>query len=451
MLFPGFTPAWPRTTAYVPKPLLLSILYFQFSLLRLTFARDTGSVEQEDHNHPRLLNFAQQPEGLAGVELLQNEHEENYEPVFLGLDRSIIGRAPPEIQTLGNNAPAQSKVIKKGGSPHYWIFPKEVLFGPRAPAATGLLFEENPRSLNYSTATRDTSIENEEIDRSKRQNTSSTKRLLYITLTTCDGPLLKTSTIRDEAPGGLELYVSMTSNNRKPTSTNHDHVVEVIGGFGAINLQASDDVFFAVAPKSEEFDGSYTYELTASIDAPFAAYNDGGNSNSMSRNDFIFFIDSDSDSALFDSNFTTTENSSSPVFQQVMDNPPPYSIFLHNEDDSSIIGVQNSLCGLKRKAQILLNGKGNGTDSTDGMNSTNGTTKMFSMIVQDGRRPAQQFHVTGLNASSSYYAIMAVEGNSTAAGSGVVRGGGTVGKSIKFKTKSGSASLSSSLFFIATR
>ena len=54
-----------------------------------------------------------------------------------------------------------------------------------------------------------------------------------------------------------------------------------------------------------------------------------------------------------------------------------------------------------------------------------------------GNKPKQQFYATGLNSSSQYRAFLAMNGNSTASGNGVVGGGGKVwGPGIDFTTKS---------------
>lgn len=49
----------------------------------------------------------------------------------------------------------------------------------------------------------------------------------------------------------------------------------------------------------------------------------------------------------------------------------------------------------------------------------------------------QQFYVPGLNKSSSYQAIMALDSYYASSGNGTPTGGGTVWKAIDFTTKSG--------------
>jgi len=53
-----------------------------------------------------------------------------------------------------------------------------------------------------------------------------------------------------------------------------------------------------------------------------------------------------------------------------------------------------------------------------------------------GPYPKQQFYFQGLNRSSSYFGILAMTGNSTASGPGVVGGGGRVWQTMSFTTQS---------------
>ena len=373
-----------------------------------THALSADSINQEDHNHPKLVDWLRQLDGIEKVEISLNEVE-NYEPSFVGLDRSIIGRVPSGVKTLGNNAPAASSDLKEGES-HYWTFPKEVLLGPLSQSTTGLPFEEDPRNLPQSSFLGDPSSKN-----------GGSPKNLYVTLTTCTQPSLKVP-----GPGGanpLELYVSGNPDNQKPTKNENDFQYSTTEGFVAVNLFASGDVFFTVAaPSNDNLNGNYTYELTASVDTPYTAYNSFNNYTPGQSGRFFLNIDSDSESTLLIANLTMD---SSLEYQQWIHNSPPYSVFLHKKNDPALSGLRSSLCGLKKIAQFQVNL----------LDDKNGS--QTQIVKSAGGQVEQQFYVDGLDDSSSYYAILAIDGNSTKGGGGVVRGGGTVGPTILLNTKSG--------------
>ena len=104
---------------------------------------------------------------------------------------------------------------------------------------------------------------------------------------------------------------------------------------------------------------------------------------------------------------------------------PPYGMFAHNQNDRSILGVQYSYCGLNHLAQIVA---GLGAENQNVVGMT--TRGLYN-------KPKEQFYVNDLNASSSYWGFLAMQGNSTASGNGVVGGGGKVWSAVNFTTKTG--------------
>ena len=375
----------PQRTTPSPSPPLASLPFLlSFTAALFTqhaFTAHEDSITHEDHNHPR-LNGAFEVDG--GHDL------ETYEPEFAGADRSIIGRAGEVIPALGNNAPGIQNIDQSASQ--YWTFPSTTLFGPNSPQTPGLpsYFEGQNVSV-----TPDAPGEIE----------------LYISLTTCQQPLAKAPNPTG-SPDQLKLYVSKSSSNQQPNENNNDYIVLVDGGFGWLNISVKDDVYFGVyAPANEGYDGVYNYQLTASIDGFYASsYSDPN----------VYFVDSDTNSALlYTKNTTSTMNSSNSTFQQWMSRPPVFTLFVQNPDNPSILGLQNSVCGLQNLAQIqgLPNVETVMTAAGDGL-------------------PKQQFYVKNLNGSSTYYAIAAMIGNSTDFGSGVVGGGGTVWNSANIMTKS---------------
>lgn len=371
----------PQRTALSPLVSLRLLLTFPVALFtQHALAAHECSITHEDHNHPHLND---------ALEIDVGHDLERYESEFTGADRSIIGRAGDVIPALGNNAPGILNIAQNASQ--YWSFPSTTLFGPYSPQTPGLpsYFEGQNVSVTPD---------------------APGERELYISLTTCQQPTAK-DPHKIGAPDQLKLYVSTTSNNQQPDQNNNDDVVLIDGGFGWLNISVKNDVYFGVyAPANDGYDGVYNYQLTASIDGFYASsYSDPN----------VFTVDSDTNSALlYTRNTTSTTNSSNSTFQQWMDRPV-FSLFVQNQENSSILGLRNSVCGLQNLAQIQ------------------GLPDIGTVMTAAGDGlPKQQFHVMNLNGSSAYYAIVAMIGNSTDRGSGVVGGGGTVWNYANITTKS---------------
>ena len=101
---------------------------------------------------------------------------------------------------------------------------------------------------------------------------------------------------------------------------------------------------------------------------------------------------------------------------------PPYGVFAHNMNDSSILGVQSSYCGLSKLAHIVA-----GVD-TQNQNVVGMTNRGL------GGNPKEQFYINNLTATSKYWGFLAMPQNSTP---GVIGGGGKVWMAMNFTTKTG--------------
>lgn len=341
-------------------------------------------ITHEDHNHHRLLKLA---EGVG-----YGEDGGTYEPDFIGADRSIIGRSPTDDQALVNNVPGQLNIEQ--GDSQFWSFS---LSGPKSPQ-TPLLPSAFPDQTIYAAPA------------------SSDGTTLYISLNTCLQPSPQ-SPNTNGPPDQLKLYVSTSSANQQPNSNDNDYAVPVDGGFAWLNISSvKTDVYIGVvAPEAEGFTGVYNYELTASIDGFYASYYDTPE---------LYFVDSDATSALLYTANTTNDNSSTAVYKAWMSlDPPPFTLFVQNQNNPSLLGLQRSYCALKNLAQVSM------LDIDTTMTSLN------------NGQPQQQFHATALNATSNYSAILAAV-NSTDSGSGVVGGGGIVWDTVdNVTTKQGTSSL----------
>ena len=109
-----------------------------------------------------------------------------------------------------------------------------------------------------------------------------------------------------------------------------------------------------------------------------------------------------------------------------MDMTPPFTVFASDASDTSIIGMQNSYCGLQSKAQI--------STSKPGQTTENIFPSMTS--IGNGSLPKQQFYITGLGAGKTYNIALAMNGT-TSSGSSAVGAGGQVFKMTSFSTASG--------------
>ena len=364
----------------------------------LAQAASGDTIISEDHNHHRLLDFLDRPNAFPD-EAVQIT---NYEAEFTGLDKGIVGRAPEAITTLSNNAPKSTDIDQ--GDIQYWTFPKATIQGPYGQSALNL-------PLNLTT-TNTTCLERDLIQLAQTHTTTGGSRNVSLTISTCDQP---TSSTADgtSAPLQLEVYVSHSSSNQRPDNGQNDQVITVDGGYGFLNLTGiSNDIWIGVrAPKSSNFEGIYNYELAASIDAPYATYFEG---NPTPWDTEIKTWDTDTNSSLLGTGDITNDMSNSTNFAAWMDNPPPFSIYVNNRDNPAIQGLQKSVCGLKNRAQIQRS------------NNT---------MVKIGGQPRQLFYVTGLNASSSYDAIMTLERGPSS--NSTIGGGGTVWRATNFTTKTG--------------
>lgn len=376
------------------RPKALPSAYLAFAYLsillrsRHAFAANEDTIIRGDHNHPLILDLT------GGLDL--NGDGGVFEPEFEGVDRSIIGRAPND-QTLVNNVPGTLNIQPGDSNGQFWTFPNDALFGPKTPQTPGL-----PSALagQYQFP----------------EPNSSNERMLYISLTICDQPTPKAPNVNG-SPSPLELYVSTSASNKEPDQTNNNFAVAIDGGFGWLNISVKSDVYFGVfAPDNDQYTGIFNYQLTASIDAFYA-------SKFTARN--VVFIDSGPNSALLYTN-NLTNHSGAPEISQWMNNSTRFSVYVQNQDNPSINGLQNSVCGLKNHAQI------------QGPNVVNAS---MTLLGASPPEPKQQFYVQNLNGSSAYYAIVTIDGNSTISKDGMVGGGGIVWNwedtPVNFNTKSG--------------
>ena len=406
MQFPKLTPLQSRFAASLLASAVLVFLYFTLSNSQFAYAAEIDSILPSDHNHPIII-FDDEDFGFTDEFDDDSTRDDQYEPGFPLLDRSIIGRASAGVTALANNDAAQMNI--EIGETQNYVFPKEALAGNLSAATPGL----------PSTVDRRAVLSGLHTDLRKRQDIPGGSRTLYITMNVCLQPSSNSSS-GPVIPPQLQVYISQSADDDTPgpgVTSSAQHPVTVTGGFASVTVDADDDVYIGVsAPNTTDFTGIWNYELAGSIDAPF---------HSLDGETNLYLIDSDNNAALLVTDNLTQADADSEVYKEWMDLTPPFSMFAINQNDSAVLGVQNSYCGLQSYAQVTASES----------NNVEGEVSMTNRGL--GSKPKQQFYIRDLNSSSTYFGFLAMAGNSTASGNGIVGGGGKVWQVMNFTTKQG--------------
>jgi calcium channel MID1 len=404
MHFPKLSPLQSRLLATLAASVVLVILFFLLTSPQFAYAAELDSRIPPDHNHPLVFGLDDELEdGEVGFEVTAPGQD-------VSEDSTLATRADSSrVDELSNNQPQNMNIA--AGQTQNWSFRKRSINGPGGDIGPGLPSDEDGAATQPKTRA----------ELRRRQNGKS----VYITMTTCIQPTVNTSVrpaeMDGKTPPQLLMWTSQSPNLIDPgpgTKDSPDQKSIVLdSGYAIWKIDTSEDVFFGVsAPNTTSWTGIWNYQIAASIDAPFHSFDESWSN--------LFFVDGDNHAALLVTNDTTQQNSTSEIYKQWMDMPPPYSFFAHNQNDQAILGVQKSFCGLQNQASIMANVK-------------NVENANVAAMVNRGLsgKPKEQFYITALNASSMYYGHLALEGNSTASGRGVVGGGGTVWKVMNFTTK----------------
>lgn len=401
MPLPKLTPLQSRFAATFAATLFLVALYYLVlsNSGGFAYALDVSMVNGQGHDYPLLIEGRSSQDG----------------------ERTQSGVARRALTSLGNNQFQKGNITI--GETQRWVFLKESVTGPKSPATSGL-----PAYVPANDSSSDETMGHELKKRREEEDMDGLGPMLskrstdvYVSLNTCSNPDLNTTdrtTAQNEPLPPLQVYISTspTVQNPGPGVDSPDQSVHSAdGGYMAATVAADGDVYIAVAaPNTTAYSGHYTYQLAVSIDAYFHAVDD--------TDPFLFFIDSDINSALLVTNNVTQSAPNSANYQEWMNITPPYTIFANNVNNTAISGLERSFCALNDLAQIR---KGNNAIQV-------GMTNRGM-----GNKPKEQFYITGLNKSSTYYGILAMDGNSTASGNGVVGGGGKVWRPMNFTTKAG--------------
>ncbi|KAJ5541951.1 hypothetical protein N7535_004370 [Penicillium sp. DV-2018c] len=353
-----------------------------------------GAIANDGAGFPVTLD------SFNGLELRDSADEDGEST---GLD--LVRRYPNAAKALGNNQFAAGSL--EIGAVKWFYLPEVVVNGKHGIQGTGLPAFANATDDDFESLHE---LRKRVEDLGKREMTT-----VYLSLTTCSKPHTNKTTSQSGFPQ-LQVYVSKSAKLQQPGPGKDDSLQEMhtaVGGYVGITKTTDSDVFIGVAaPNSTDYAGTYTFQIAASIDAYFHKVVDDDPN--------LFFIDSDVSAALLVTNNLTLSASNSSNYRQWMNLVPPYTMFAHNSNDTALRGLERSFCALDALSQV-----GRISNSTEVGMTSRGL----------GNKPKEQFYITGLNQSSSYSGLLAMVGNSTASGNGIIGGGGQVWKAMNFATK----------------
>ncbi|KAL8301646.1 hypothetical protein RB597_002184 [Gaeumannomyces tritici] len=344
-----------------------------------------------------------------------------YEPMFPGFDRSIIGRAPPPgISALQNNVPGKGEILP--GTNKVFVFERASIQGREQHMELrrdqlGGTQEEPSEPENRGVNPAAAGGEQANAVQRRQQGT----RTVYISANTCMQPRPRADATQLEPPQ-LTMYLSSTSPGAegvKPASPDDKGTWHVFNeGAVMVNVSSSEDIFVQLtAPTLREntFDGAYSFEVAASVDASYHAYEDrapGERSSPSSATDLVWLDSDDSNAVLIARDLGAQPAGGGEKM--------PFVVFANQGSDRSISGVRYSFCGLQTYAQIA--------GIKDGKNSSFVRTSMYG--GGSGSASKQQFHLSGLRAGTNYSTILARAPQSNSPG-----GGGLVFRATNFTTR----------------
>ena len=386
MPLPKLSPLQARFALSLAATLFVLLLYFAVFGPRLAYAADVDSRVDKDHNHP--IPFV--PDGLSRGDLYVPSVDDEED----GDDDGIGERVPTKPAKELPDGEAKRENIDMGETQH-WIFKGDDVAGPDPPTETEQPSETPERRSEDNYFFDDTNKSDISSRDSKPDGTTffpRAKKTVYITANTCHQPLLNATRVSTDAgPAQLRMYVSNSEDITEPGPDNTEDPsvkwTDFEGGFASISMETDGNVYISIeAPNNTRYTGIYNYEIAAATNFQY---------HSVYSNSFLFFVDSDFGAALLQTNATTDAEPGSDDYNQWMSkNPLPYTMFAHSMNDSSILGLDKSFCGLATNAQVRRE-----SGNVEGAMTTRGINK----------QPKQQFYVKGLNESATYYGFLAME------------------------------------------
>ncbi|KND93879.1 Calcium influx-promoting protein ehs1 [Tolypocladium ophioglossoides CBS 100239] len=308
----------------------------------------------------------------------------SYEPEFDLFDRSIIGRAPPGVATLENNKPKALNL--QPGTTACYMVEKSTIFGNDGSGNARKVEGKKDGSSTGGASSR---------------FSDKVSKTLYLSANACLQPHFAGSNDTKSSPPQLILSISNSTEDgcQKPSNDPKDAGVTLFEeGAAMYSLNATGDIYVGItAPNvSSDFQGVYNFEVAASLTGYFHWYQKGDAAE-------LLWMDSDSTSALLVTR-NLTENEAD--IRRIMDQEPPYELFVSKKDSAATNGLKHSACGLQHTAQITANNLSN--------SQLNSPVRTGMTLRGPGSFPKQQFYFVSLNASSSYTGTLVKKSNVTA-------------------------------------
>lgn len=447
MPLPKLSPLQSRLAASLLASGVLILLYLSFRSSGLAYAAELASVplaERHDGHPPPGERESRAAEYMAD---------------FLGADRSLVGRVVLEdnVEELKNNRVVKTTLAL--GETIHFAFSNTSLarrhlndegqlswaeVRKRHADSEGVLYVHDRRGVidgedgkgqgAMATGDEGNNLGDEDEDGGQKLDGQQLARRqdqrgqgsssLYITVNVCQQPT------GDETNGGippqLRLWLSQSASNTKPgpgKSQDSQTMLQLTGGAGLLAINATGDVYIGLSSdNATDFSDDYEFEIAASTDAPYHTFN--------TRNTNLVLVDSDASSALLVTQNLTSSAPGTPEFDRWMAMDPPYTMFASKTNDSAIMGVSNSYCGLQKYAEV-------GAVASERSSATYET----GMTTRGNRQsPRQQFYMTGLTRATSYWGFLAMDGNASSsqlAKRDGIGGGGQVFRAMRFSTLKG--------------
>ncbi|KAF2640711.1 hypothetical protein P280DRAFT_399935 [Massarina eburnea CBS 473.64] len=427
MQLPKLTPLQSRLLASAIASSLVIVLWICFQPHNFVYAAEIPVPEFVQHSEleepiPQALPNAPAIDVRGNIlegGIEGGAYEGGYVPDFEYFDRSLIGRQDEEVRNLTKD---ESKTVEL--SPNttvFFIFEKgQKSKSTRSVVVDGLDELDEPSAENNSNgdAIREEASEGPDGELVKRQTLN---RTVYISVNTCQQPAPSINLITSPPPQ-LSLHVSSTE--QKPEKgKNNVASIDFIGGYANFTTNTTRDLYIGVSAPglTDGWNGSWSFDLAASTDGYYHSYDNDSQ--------YMYMIDTDSDSTLFVTYNLTSSNSSAAVsdWAEWINNFTMYAFPTGNWSDMT--GLERSYCGLK-----------NQFDTTNKIQVKSNITTQFG-----GEHPKALFNVQGLETNKTYTGFLAVGGNTQAMqlplglakedGEVTVRGGGQVFKQFSWTTK----------------
>ncbi|KAF2261686.1 hypothetical protein CC78DRAFT_535529 [Lojkania enalia] len=429
MQCPKLTPLQSRLLASAIATSILIVIWISFQPHNFVYAAELPLHDPLEH--ATLEDAAPHPglgERLIGVEVVRDgddgnaEVEQGYAPDFAYFDRSMIGRQE-EVEELQDNDRKDNVALAPGSTHNFKIGNsgrqvKREDLGSEVHSPLDERRTRNGSELGHERESKDSSDSDEAQELKKRQGN---RRTIFISVNTCRQPTAEDADDTSGA-GQLALWVSTSPNNKKPgPGANADLATEKTfeRGYVSLNVSTESEVYIGIAAPSlpDGKTGDYSFQIAVSDNQYY---------HNLNRTAYLYFVDSDSDSALFITNNFTDNNASLPEYYTWLDMQSPFTMYAFDEDTWSkgMLGLEFSNCGLQEQFSK--------------MNNISVERNMTVRYGMDG--PKALLNVEGLTAGKTYKGFLVANGNTSTGtlalpGQEVLSGGNRLYSGFEFQTK----------------